>query len=101
MGVPEAIHEAPAADTLMTQEFHPDVAQHERIERRLHVQYATARILAGAGSLEQASDGILELVRGALGWEVGELWTIDPPTKQIRCVAISHAPDATHSATIA
>jgi signal transduction histidine kinase/DNA-binding NarL/FixJ family response regulator/HPt (histidine-containing phosphotransfer) domain-containing protein len=98
MGVPEAIHEAPAADTLMTQEFHPDVAQHERIERRLHVQYATARILAGAGSLEQASDGILELVRGALGWEVGELWTIDPPTKQIRCVAISHASDAAHIA---
>jgi PAS domain S-box-containing protein len=81
----------------VTDRVHAEVARHERIERRLNVQYATARILAGAGSLLEASDGVLELVRGALGWDVGELWTIDPSTQQIRCIAISHAPCSVHS----
>ena len=81
----------------VTDRVHAEAARHERIERRLHVQYATAQILAGAGSLQQASDGVLELVCGALGWDVGELWTIDPVTQQIRCAAISHAPCAAYS----
>jgi PAS domain S-box-containing protein len=76
----------------VTDRVRAEAARHERVERRLHVQYATARVLAGAGSLHEASDGVLELVRGALGWDVGELWTTDPATEQIRCVAISHAP---------
>src|SRR5262249_7543494 len=67
---------------------------HERIERRLQVQYATARILAEAGALQEAGDGVLEVVRGALGWDVGKLWIIDPDSQQIRCVTISHAPCA-------
>jgi PAS domain S-box-containing protein len=81
----------------VTDRVHAEAARHERIERRLHVQYATARILAGAGSLQEASEGVLELVRGALGWDVGELWTIDPANEQIRSVAISHADCPAHS----
>jgi signal transduction histidine kinase/HPt (histidine-containing phosphotransfer) domain-containing protein/ActR/RegA family two-component response regulator len=94
MGVPEAIREAPAADTPVPKGPGAPCAAlaAQEAQRRLHVQYATARILAAAGSLQEASDGVLELVRGALGWDVGELWTIDPATQQIRCVAISHAP---------
>src|SRR5262249_6017766 len=69
----------------VTERVHAEAVRHERIERRLHVQYATARILAGAASLHEASDGVLDLVRDALGWDVGELWTIDPATQQIRC----------------
>jgi PAS domain S-box-containing protein len=78
----------------VTDRVHAEAARHERVERRLHVQYAAARILAGAGSLQEAGDGVLELVRDSLGWDVGELWTIDPATQQIRCVAISHATGA-------
>jgi PAS domain S-box-containing protein len=76
----------------VTDRVHAEAARHERVERRLHVQYATARILAGAGSLPEAGDAVLELVRGALGWDLGELWIIDPDAQQIRCVAINHAP---------
>lgn len=79
----------------LTDRVHAETTRHERIERRLHVQYATARILAGAGSLEEASHGVLDLVRGALGWEVCALWTVDPATQQLQCAAINHAPDAT------
>jgi PAS domain S-box-containing protein len=81
----------------VTDRVHAEASRHERIERRLHVQYATARILAGARSLHEASDSVLELVRGALGWDVGELWTIDTATQQIRCLAINHGPNAAHS----
>jgi PAS domain S-box-containing protein len=81
----------------VTDRVHAEAARHERIERRLHVQYATARILAGALSLEEASNGVLEVVRGALGWDVAELWTIEPAMQQIQCIAITHAPCATHS----
>jgi PAS domain S-box-containing protein len=80
----------------VTDRTHAEAARHERIERRLHVQYATARILAGAGSLQEASEGVLELVRGALGWDVSKLWAIDSATQQIRCVAISHGPCPVH-----
>jgi PAS domain S-box-containing protein len=81
----------------VTDRVRADAVRHERIERRLHVQYATARLLAGAGSLQEASDGVLELVRGALGWDVGELWIIDPAAEQLRCVGICHAPSPAHS----
>ena len=33
----------------VTDRVHAEAARHERIEQRLHVQYATAQILAGAG----------------------------------------------------
>jgi PAS domain S-box-containing protein len=80
----------------VTDRVRAEAARHERIERRLHVQYAAARVLAGAGSLEEAGDAVLGLVRGALGWDVGELWAVDPATQRIRCVAVSHTAHATH-----
>ena len=73
-----------------TERVQAEAARHTLIEHRLQVQYDTARVLAGAQSLGEASAGVLELVRNALGWDVGELWTIDTQTQQIRCVAISH-----------
>jgi signal transduction histidine kinase/DNA-binding NarL/FixJ family response regulator len=93
MAAPEASQQSPGND-------HPrpngvgthsvPLSVHVLIERRLQLQYETARILAGARSLSEAGASVLELVRKALGWDVGELWTIDPPTQQVRCVAISH-----------
>jgi PAS domain S-box-containing protein len=80
----------------VTDRVRAEAARHERVERRLHVQYETARILAGAGSLHEASEGVLGLVRGALGWDVGELWAVDSATQQIRCVAVSHGPCLAH-----
>jgi PAS domain S-box-containing protein len=80
----------------VTDRVRAEAARHERAERQLHVQYATARILAGTGSLQEAGEGVLELVRGALGWDVSKLWAIDSATQQIRCVAISHGPCPAH-----
>jgi PAS domain S-box-containing protein len=80
----------------VTDRARAEAARHERVERRLHVQYATARTLASAGSLSEAGGGVLELVRDALGWDVGELWAVDPEAQQIRCVAISHGPGPAH-----
>jgi PAS domain S-box-containing protein len=81
----------------VTERVEAEAARDERRERRLQVQYATARILAAARSLPEASDGVLELVRGALGWDVGELWTTDPTAQKLDCVAISHAPSPAYS----
>jgi signal transduction histidine kinase/response regulator RpfG family c-di-GMP phosphodiesterase len=94
MGVPEATQAAPSTDAPVPSEPSAQRDAHERIERRLEVQYATARILAGAGSLAEASDGVLELVRGALNWDVAELWTFNRTTEKIRLVAIRHGPDS-------
>jgi PAS domain S-box-containing protein len=63
-----------------------DVTERKRAERRLEAQYATARVLAEAESLDQAGGQILQAVCDALGWDFGALWEIDPSAGVLRCV---------------
>jgi PAS domain S-box-containing protein len=69
-----------------------DVSERKRAERRLAAQHETARILAEAGTLEEAVPRILEAVCRNLGWDVGGLWTVDEEADVLRCVQVWHAP---------
>ena len=51
---------------------------------RLGVQYAVARTLSDAETVEQAAEPLLEAVGRPLGWEVGALWLIDG--ERMECV---------------
>jgi two-component system, sensor histidine kinase and response regulator len=63
-------------------------------QRRLAAEYATAKVLAQAARLADATPRILEAICTTLGWEHGALWRVDPAAKLLRCVAAWHVHDA-------
>jgi len=54
-----------------------EITAHKQAEMHLTVQYAVARILAEAQTLDEAGSPILRSLCETLGWELGELWTLD------------------------
>jgi diguanylate cyclase (GGDEF)-like protein len=58
----------------------------------LVVQYAVARTLAKAASLEEATPPILRAICETLGWEVGMLWRVDAAAEVLRFVEIWRLP---------
>jgi PAS domain S-box-containing protein len=65
-----------------------DVTERKRAERRLAAQHAVTRALAESASLDEAAPRILEEVCGALGWEIGGLWTVDQALDRLRLASI-------------
>ena len=63
-----------------------DVTDRKQAELRLAAQYAVARILAEATSLEDAAPGILEGICESLGWPLGILWSVDRGSEVLRFV---------------
>jgi PAS domain S-box-containing protein len=63
-----------------------DVTERQRAERKLKAEHAIAQIFAGASSLSAATPKILQTICQTLEWDLGELWTVDPQTDQLRCV---------------
>ncbi|TVQ54177.1 MAG: PAS domain S-box protein, partial [Spirulina sp. DLM2.Bin59] len=51
-----------------------DVTERQRTQQRLAAQYAIARILSEATTLEAATHEILKAIGENLDWDVGELW---------------------------
>ena len=62
--------------------------------RHQAAEYATARVLAEAGRLAEATPRILEAICTTLGWEHGALWQVDAHADRLRCVAAWHPPGA-------
>jgi two-component system sensor kinase len=54
-----------------------DIALRKETDRRLAAQYAVTRALAESASLSEATPKLLQYVCEALGWEVGELWSVN------------------------
>jgi PAS domain S-box-containing protein len=54
-----------------------DVTERKETDRRLHVQYAVARVLADSSTLEEAAPELVRAVAESLGWELGALWRRD------------------------
>src|SRR6185503_11668600 len=54
-------------------------------ERRLTTEYAAARVLLGATSIEEAASRILQAICESLGWEHAALWTVDREGDCLRC----------------
>src|SRR5262249_21304364 len=61
-------------------------------DRRLAAQYATTRILAESGSIEEAMPQILATVGGSLRWIVGMRWSVDAEGQVLRCAEAWIAP---------
>ncbi|MBI3461983.1 MAG: response regulator, partial [Planctomycetes bacterium] len=59
-------------------------------EKRLRVQHATSAILATSSTLAEAGAGILQVICGAFGWDLGEIWLADPRSKVLSRMAGWH-----------
>ena len=53
-----------------------EVAERQRTERLLSLQYVITRVLAGSGNLVEAAPFILRIMGENQGWQVGELWEV-------------------------
>jgi PAS domain S-box-containing protein len=70
-----------------------EVAERQRTERLLSLQYVITRVLAGANSLAEATPVILRIMGENQGWHVGELWEVDETRTFLRCVDIWRTED--------
>ena len=70
-----------------------EVAERQKTERLLSLQYAITRVLAGAHDLAEAAPRILTIMGENQGWHVGELWEVDESRQFLRCVDIWHTDD--------
>ncbi|MEX2406477.1 MAG: PAS domain S-box protein [Actinomycetota bacterium] len=61
-----------------------DITERKEAERSLAVQYAVARVLSTAPSIEEAAPGLVAAIGEALGWEVGNLWRVDETAGVLR-----------------
>lgn len=61
-----------------------DITERKEAERSLAVQYAVARVLSTAPTIEQTAPGLVAAIGEALGWEVGNLWRVDEATGVLR-----------------
>ena len=61
-----------------------DVTERKEAERRLAVQYAVIQILAQSASPAEATPEILRSICEHAGWELGEVWLVDPKTSSLR-----------------
>jgi len=70
-----------------------EVAERQRTERLLSLQYVITRVLAGANSLAEAAPVILRIMGENQNWHVGELWEVDESRQFLRCVDIWRTDD--------
>jgi PAS domain S-box-containing protein len=70
-----------------------EVAERQRTERLLSLQYVITRVLAGANSLAEAAPLMLRIMGENQGWHVGELWEVDESEQFMRCIDLWHADD--------
>ena len=68
-----------------------EVAERQRTERLLSLQYVITRVLAGSGSLPEAAPFILRIMGENQGWQVGELWEVEEGRQFLRCVDLWRA----------
>jgi two-component system cell cycle sensor histidine kinase/response regulator CckA len=67
-----------------------DVTARIRADRLREAHFGVTRVLAGARSVEEASDGVLGVIAEQLGWDTGLLWQVDADA--LRCVALWRSP---------
>jgi PAS domain S-box-containing protein len=70
-----------------------EVAERQRTERLLSLQYVITRVLAGSSSLAEAAPLMLRIMGENQGWHVGELWEVEEGEQFLRCVDLWHSDD--------
>lgn len=61
-----------------------DITERKRREQHLSAEHATTRVLAESATLSQATPKILQAICESLGWDVGELWSVDASANVLR-----------------
>ncbi|HUF35844.1 MAG TPA: PAS domain S-box protein [Gemmatimonadales bacterium] len=74
--------------------FIRDITERRRAELRLGLQHAVTRTLSEAATLADAASDVLRLLCEGLGWDLGEMWVVDPADGLIRQVGGWHGPAA-------
>jgi signal transduction histidine kinase len=77
-----------------------EVADRQRTEGLLSVQYSLTRLLATSSTLREASPEMLRIVGDSHRWDIGELWEVDERALFLRCVDLWHASDSTLPANL-
>lgn len=72
--------------------FVQDISQSQQAAQRREVQYAIARILAEASSLEETAAQILQAICEGLQWDLGTMWRVDSEQNVLRCVHVWRRP---------
>jgi len=67
-----------------------DITARKQAEQRQATQYAVARVLAEAASLDEAAPKILQVVCEGLQWDIGAIWHVDADRDVLRCVDLWH-----------
>ena len=68
-----------------------EVAERQRTEGLLSIQYSLTRLLATSSTLHEAAFDILRIVGESHRWDLGELWEVDEHEQFLRCVEIWRA----------
>jgi PAS domain S-box-containing protein len=64
-----------------------DITERKRQELHLSAEHATTRVLAESVTLTEATPKLLQAICSSLGWDFGELWSVDAKANVLRCVA--------------
>lgn len=76
------------------------ILEREQTEQRLQVQYAVTEILTTVTTLEAGTPQILQIICESLGWDVGELWQVDPVMQRLRCLKTWRCPESNMEAFV-
>ncbi|MEH1943138.1 MAG: GAF domain-containing protein [Nostoc sp.] len=57
-----------------------DITDRKRVQQHLTAQYAATRVLADSTTTGVATPQILQGICESLGWDLGEIWMVDPQT---------------------
>jgi PAS domain S-box-containing protein len=71
-----------------------DITERKQAERRLSASYAVTRILAESPALSSAIPSVLQAIGEGLGWDVGDMWTLDLESNTLRCTNVWHTSSA-------
>jgi two-component system, sensor histidine kinase and response regulator len=77
-----------------TEALRAEIREREQAERRSATQHAVSRVLAEAGTLTEATPGILRAVCISGGGDVGALWYVDSERNVLRCVEVWQSPNS-------
>ncbi len=69
-----------------------DLTSQKRAEARVAVQYAVARILSGVVDTQPVFLELLKAIAENLGWDYGEVWTVDSKAGVLRCIETWSSP---------
>jgi PAS domain S-box-containing protein len=71
-----------------------EALEHERkrAERRLNTQFAVTQVFAESALLRDATSPLLRAICEGIGWELGELWGVDPALNLLRWEGTWHVP---------